>query len=36
MVDMFKQITTVIAHRKVKGTVEATLLLTQKAHLMVP
>lgn len=36
IVDLFKQITTVIAHREVKGAVEATLLLTQEAHLMVP
>lgn len=33
---MFKQIPTVIAHRQVKGAVEAALLLTQDTHLMVP
>lgn len=35
MVDVFKQIATVIAHREVKGAVEAALLLTQATHLMV-
>lgn len=36
MVDMFKQITTVIAYGEVERAVEAALLLTQEAHLMVP
>lgn len=35
MVDVFKQIATVIAHREVKGAVKAALLLTQATHLMV-
>lgn len=36
IMDMLKQITAVIAHRQVKGAVEAALLLTQPTHLMVP
>lgn len=36
MMDMLKQIPTVVAHGEVEGAVEATLLLTQSAHLMVP
>lgn len=36
MMDVFKQVTTVVAHREVEGAVEAPLLLTQSAHLMVP
>lgn len=34
--DVFKQIATVVAHWEVEGAVEAALLLTQAAHLMVP
>lgn len=36
MMDVFKKIATVVAHREVEGAVEAPLLLTQSAHLMVP
>lgn len=34
--DVLKQIAAVVAHREVKGAVEAPLLLAQSAHLMVP
>lgn len=36
MMDVFEQITAVVAHGEVKGAVEALLLLTKAAHLMVP
>lgn len=36
VLDVFKEVAAVIAHRQVKRAVEAALLLTQPTHLMVP